>query len=195
VASCQSDIRLFRHCFGRRARSGDYAGESDSHRKRSHEADWPFDVSQLNDAVNSGSGFGSFAFPNPAISIDDFVGAFRTKDIKGSVPTNLLEAIYTSVKRESLAQSLSTSEAASLREVIVTPGRLPTRLTLNQWSERIYISIPKPDSRFAIRLHGEGLAFDPPYLDFTSSTEETFRVMGTSLGARSLLMSRLGSNA
>ncbi len=150
---------------------------------------------QLNDAVNPGSGFGSFAFANPAISIDDFVGAFRTKDIEASVPTDLLEAIYMSIKRESLAQSLASSDARLLRQVIMTPARLPTRLTLGQWSERIFVSIPKPDARFEVRLHGEGLAFDPPYLDFTSSTEESFRVMGTTLGARSFLMSRVGTNA
>ncbi len=121
------------------------------------------------------------------------MGAFRTKDAKVSVPTDLLEAIYAAVKRDGLAQSLPRSQAAGLREVI--SSRMPTRLTHNRWSEPTFVSIPRPDSRFGVKLHGEGLIFDPPHLEFTNSTEESFRVMGTSLGTRSLLFTRVGANA
>jgi hypothetical protein len=150
---------------------------------------------QLNDALNPGSGFGSFAFPNPVISMDDFIGAFRTKDTQKLVRTDLLEAIYLSIKRESISQAVPRSQSHTLRNVIMTPARLPTRLTHNEWSENIFISIPKPDPRFTVKLHGESLIFDPPILDFSSSTEESFRVMGTSLGPHSMLMSRTGPNA
>ncbi len=152
-------------------------------------------ILQLNDALNPNTGFGYFAFANQSISMDDFVMAFRAKDVQSLVPRALLEAVYASIRKEKLVQAVKTTETETLREVLITPIRLPTRLTLNTWSERIYISIPHADARFGVKLHGEGLLFDPPYLDFIDSTEESFRVMGSTLGAKSMLFSRTGTNA
>lgn len=150
---------------------------------------------QLNDALNPNTGFGYFGFANQVISVDDFCAAFGGKDTKRLVPRNVLEYLYMSIRRDKLVQAVRTEETGALREVLITPTKLPTRLTHNTWSERVYISIPQADARFGIKLHGEGLTFDPPYLDFTNSTEESFRIMGTAMGTKSMLFSRVGANA
>lgn len=153
--------------------------------------DLVFAIMQLNDSVHPEVSFG-FAFPNPTITADDFAAAFRSKDSAYLVPKEMLEAIYQSIRKERLVQSLTEGE---LREVILTPSRLPTRLTVDTWSKKIYISIPKPDAGLRIKLQGEGLVCEPSLLDFSNSAEESFRVMGTGLGPRSLLFSRMGTNA
>lgn len=147
---------------------------------------------QLNDAL-----FGTFGFalPNHAITKDIFISAFRSKDPHVLVPDELLAAIYSSIRRNRLVQALATHEAHQAKEVTVTPNRLPPKLTYNVWSDRVYISIPNPDPSFKIKLHGEGLEFDPPLLDFSNSMEESFRVRGLTLGTKSVLFDRVGGNA
>lgn len=148
-------------------------------------------IMQLNDSLHTNAGFG-FAFPNPMIRPDDFLTAFAAKDAEGLVPQPTLEDVYAAVRSEPILQALGNGE---LREVTLTPGRLPTRMTLDVWSEPITISIPETDPAFAIKLQGQGLAFEPDVLDFAESSRQTFRVKGVALGARSLLFSRTGAHA
>ena len=149
-------------------------------------------IMQLNDALYGTFGF---ALPNHAITQDIFISAFNSKDTHHSVPDSLLADIYTSIRQAKLAEALAAEDSGLLREALVTPARLPSRLTYNTWSDPIYISIPKADPVFKIKLHGDGLEFDPPVLDFSISTEEAFRVRGVGLGAKSILFERQGVNA
>lgn len=152
-------------------------------------------VMQLNDALHPNSGFGSFAFANQVISAEDFIGAFRAKDTRSFVPDDLLYDIYDSVHEDMLVQALPASRQDEARVITVLPANLPSKLTYMEWSDPIAICIPIPDSEFGLRLHGEGLEFDPPALDFTTSATQTFRIRGTTLGFRSLLFDRVGHNA
>jgi hypothetical protein len=147
---------------------------------------------QLNDALYDTFGF---ALPNHAITQEIFVSAFRSNDPDRLVSDSLLADVYTSIRASALVQALATHEKGQAREVGLSPAGLPPKLTYDVWSERIYVSIPAADPSFKIRLHGDGLAFDPPILDFSSSSEESFRVKGTSLGTKTVLFDRVGSNA
>lgn len=149
-------------------------------------------IVQLNDALYGTFGF---ALPNHAITQDVFISAFRSRDQDRLVPDRLLADIYSSVRTNSLVQALATHERGLARQVVVSPARLPPKLTYDTWSERIYVSIPSSDPSFKIRLHGEGVVFDPAILDFSASSEESFRVKGTSLGNKTVLFDRLGANA
>jgi hypothetical protein len=124
-----------------------------------------------------------------------FISAFRSRDQDRFISDRLLADIYSSIRTNSLAHALATNERGFAREVVISPARPATRLTYDVWSERIYVSIPSPDPSFKIRLQGEGMMFDPPILDFSVSSEESFRVKGTSLGTKTVLFDRIGSHA
>lgn len=147
---------------------------------------------ELNDMLYSTFGF---AFPNHAISAETFVSAFRSKDPNGLVPDSLLEDVYSSIQTSKLVQALALHESHLAREVTLTPTRFPSKLTFNEWSELITASIPRADPSFKVKLLGEGLEFDPPTLDFSQSKDQSFRIRGVSLGAKSMLFDRVGSNA
>ncbi|WWD18401.1 hypothetical protein CI109_102851 [Kwoniella shandongensis] len=149
-------------------------------------------IMQFNDALYGTFGF---ALPNHAINRETFITAFQSKDPKGLVPVDLLAEIYESVRSAPLVQALSSDESSLERGIIVTPSRIPTKLTYNVWSDTISVRIQAPDAQFQIRLLGEGLEFDPPVLDFTTSHEISFRTRGVTLGPKSLLFDRVGSNA
>ncbi|WVQ72844.1 hypothetical protein IAR50_002405 [Cryptococcus sp. DSM 104548] len=149
-------------------------------------------IMSFNDALYSTFGF---ALPNHAITRETFISAFRSKDPRGLVGDQILWDVYSSIRSMRLVQALASHEYRLERQVAITPSRLPSKLTYGVWSERIYVSIPAADPMFRIKLLGEGLEFDPPVLDFAASSEESFRVKGTSLGSKSLLFDRVGSNA
>jgi len=150
-------------------------------------------IMQLNDSL---FGMGGFALATTYVDQGVFVSAWRSKDPKYLVPDEQLDEIYSSVRQNPLAQALDPKLERELgRIVTVTPTRLPQKLFLNVWSEEIRISVPSPDSHFRIRLLGERLDFDPPVLDFSHDAEVSFRVKGTSLGAKSILFDRFGKNA
>jgi len=46
-----------------------------------------------------------------------------------------------------------------------------------------------------IELYGQDMTFDPPVLQFVRSAEASFRIMGTSLGSKTVTMCRSGPNA
>jgi hypothetical protein len=147
---------------------------------------------QLNDAL-----YGSFGRTsvNKAITLDVFTKSFDLKDPESQVPKNLLAEIYASIRKNALVHALSPREQGQALKVKVSPASLSRKLTYGVWSDRICISIPEPDTAFQINLHGHGLDFDPPALDFSSSADQSFRVKGTSLGSKSMLFARLGANA
>lgn len=80
-------------------------------------------------------------------------------------------------------------------EATIDPSKLPSRLTYRCPSETITITIPEPDAKFHIKLHGKDLKFDPPYLNFAKTRTQTFRVTGTALGIRVMVLIKLGANA
>ncbi|WVQ65857.1 uncharacterized protein L199_004035 [Kwoniella botswanensis] len=149
-------------------------------------------IIQFNDSL-----YGTFGFslPNHAINEETFVSAFQSKDPRGLVPVELLSDIFTSVKQTELVQSLDPSEEVGRSKEIAINPRIPSKLSYNTWSDKITISIPTPDPSFKIKLLGEGLVFEPLLLDFANSSEQSFRLKGTSLGVRHLLFNRIGSNA
>ncbi|KAL7417925.1 Sec7 domain-containing protein, partial [Mrakia frigida] len=153
-------------------------------------------IMQLNDYLNpSSSGFGNFAFANTSLTAEDFIQAFREHDHGRHIDDDLLRSIYVSVKSDRLSQALSASDIALERDIYLLPTRIATRLTYKVQSEAMCINIPDPDAHFSIRMHGAGLKFDPPVLNFANSSQATFRITGTSLGQKTILFSRTGANA
>ncbi|CDZ98841.1 Pattern-formation protein/guanine nucleotide exchange factor [Phaffia rhodozyma] len=153
-------------------------------------------IMQLNDALNpSSSGFGTFAFANQAITVDDFIQAFRVHDSRRLVTNKYLESLYISIKKEKLSQALSSSESHLQRDIYLLPSQLPSKLTYMVPSELIYITMPEMDPNLVIRLHGTGLTFDPPVLTFTQNSRASFTVTGTSLGTKTMLISRTGDSS
>lgn len=151
-------------------------------------------IMHLNSALHSGYD-AQFSFPNRAISVRDFVDAFRTRDVRMLVPDDVLERIYASVRHQRIDQALDPREGKPTKAVVITPGRLPDRLTCRVASEAITIRIPEPDPDFTIRLYGQDLSFEPNVLDFSESNEQTFKVVGNSFGTKTMIMARTGPNA
>lgn len=149
-------------------------------------------IFQLNDALYGTFGF---ALPNHAITQDVFTSAFHSKDPRSLVDDDLLRAVHDSIRADGLVQALPRPEAGQARDIIITPNRPQTMLTYGIWSDPIYISIARADPSFRIHLLGDGLEFDPPTLDFSNGSEESFRIRGTSLGTKIALLQRTGRNA
>lgn len=160
-------------------------------------------IMELNDYLHSGiddetTAMGHlFGFPNPAITVTDFIAAFRSKDPKGLVSDEVLTRIYLSIKRERLQQASDNSIMAVTPEIPVTlhQSRLPSRLTYQTMSEEITVSIPKPDPKFFIRLLGGDVRCEPSILKFDKSSEARFRISSTALGHRTLLFLKCGRHA
>lgn len=150
-------------------------------------------IMQLNDTLY---GMYGFALPNHAITFDIVILAFQSKDPHSLVHPSLLSDIYASLQSSRVDQALSADEEKERgREIHMSPAKLPSKMTYNTWSEEITIGIEEKDGDFQIRLLGEGLEFEPALLDFTNGREQKFRVKGLSLGTKSILFDRIGSNA
>ncbi|KAF5393499.1 hypothetical protein D9757_000651 [Collybiopsis confluens] len=152
-------------------------------------------IIQLNDLLHESIADtpGAAGFPRQNISARDFVNAFRRYDSKYLVPDSLLQRIYESIRDERLAQARATSDVP---DVLITVKRpLPTRLTYKVQSDPIIVRIPQIDPHLSIHLHGQDLEFDPPILTFRKSSEASFRVMGSSLGSKIIIICRSGPNA
>lgn len=80
-------------------------------------------------------------------SVDDFIAQFRTVDVRGVVPEDLLTRVYTSVRRERIEQASDNSIFSMTPDIEATmvPAKLPTRLTYRTPSDVFTISIPEPD--------------------------------------------------
>lgn len=155
-------------------------------------------IMKLSDALHSGSNDEStFSLPNGAISVDDFIAAFRERDTRLLVPEDLLTRIYTSVRKERIEQASDNSMFSMTPDIEATmnPSKLPTRLTYRTPSELITITIPEPDSKFSIKLHGTDLKFEPNHLNFAKTNTQSFRVTGSALGIRAMILIKYGKNA
>lgn len=89
-----------------------------------------------------------------------------------------LQSLYSSIKEEKLSQALSSTDAHLEKKIYLLPSQLPSRLTYNVPSEPIYITMPEPDPKLVIKLHGAGLVFDPPVLTFSTQSRASFTVTG-----------------
>jgi hypothetical protein len=136
---------------------------------------------------------GPTGYPQRNIQRREFVDAFKRSDPRNLISDDLLEEMYDSVRHEKLFQAPTASRSPDL--AIVVKRQLPLRLTYKVQSEPIVLRIPQPDPDLYIQLFGQDLVFDPPVLTFQKSSEASFRVMGTSLGVKSMIMSRAGPNA
>lgn len=147
----------------------------------------------LNDSLHDGT-FG-FAMYNPGLTVTVWIAAYGERDPNQLVSPELLRSMYTSIQRSPLQLPLDSEYDDKIRSVRITPERLASRMTHNVWSEPIIITLPTPDADLSIRLMGEGLEVEPAVLDFSRSREASFRIKGTTLGAKTLLFARLGRNA
>jgi serine/arginine repetitive matrix protein 2 len=155
-------------------------------------------IVQLNEVLHGGIAQepGISSFPKRNVTARDFVEAFRRYDIRGLVSDELLENISGSIRHERLNQARNPAKQSGQSDTIITIKRgLPLRLTYRVQSEPVILRIPQPDAQLSIQLFGQELTFDPPILNFTKSSEVSFRVTGTSLGPKNIIMWRSGANA
>ena len=153
-------------------------------------------IVQLNEVMHGGIAqtAGVTGYPRRNVIDRDFIDAFRRYDPRGLVSDELLAKIYAAVRRERLSQSRTSYE--SIPDLIISVKRpLPPRLTYRIQSEPVILRIPQLDPQLNIQLFGQDLMFDPPVLSFAKSAEASFRVTGTSLGPKTIIMWRSGPNA
>ncbi|CCM05013.1 uncharacterized protein FIBRA_07212 [Fibroporia radiculosa] len=153
-------------------------------------------IAQLNDVMHGGIAQepGITGYPKRNVVSRDFVEAFRRYDTRCSVTDDLLDKIYAAIRRERLSQARNPANNGRPDIPITIKRPLPSRLTYRQQSDPIVLRIPQPDPDLTIQLFGQDIIFDPPTLNFTRSSEASFRVTGTSLGAKSIIMWRSGPN-
>ncbi|CAG8613915.1 10287_t:CDS:2, partial [Paraglomus occultum] len=132
-----------------------------------------------------------------SVTIEDFINRFRREsDQFCLVPDNMLEKVYRSIRDEKLETAWDdTMENTPQIPVTFQPSRLPSRLTLKEPSDFITVSIPSPDPHFYIRLHGQDLRFEPSVLDFSRQNAKRFRITGTTLGSKSMMLIKSGAHA
>lgn len=155
-------------------------------------------IVQLNEVMHGGIAQqpGFTGYPKRNIISRDFVDAFYRSDQRcQSVSEELLDKIYAAIRRERLSQSRAVYGPSTTDMVISVKRPMPARLTYRMQSEPIILRIPQPDEHLSIQLFGQDLVFDPPVLTFTRSAEASFRVTGTSLGPKTVIMWRSGPNA
>ncbi|TFK20762.1 hypothetical protein FA15DRAFT_624886 [Coprinopsis marcescibilis] len=129
------------------------------------------------------------------ITVKDFCDAFRRYDPRRLVSDELLDDVYTSIRTERLSQARAQASHGSPDIVISFKRPLPTRLTYKIQSDPVIIRLPQADPSLTLHLFGQDLVFEPPVLNFAKSPEASFRVTGTSLGSKSLVIRRSGPNA
>ncbi|KZS98240.1 hypothetical protein SISNIDRAFT_492609 [Sistotremastrum niveocremeum HHB9708] len=151
-------------------------------------------IIHLNDVLHTAQTHDPTFMAPITVTARDFIEAFRPYDTRNLVPDDMLERIYGSIYREKLVQALDSLTAHRSAPISVKQP-LPDRLTYRAESAPITIRIPHPDPDFCIQLLGHDLLFDPPILDFSRSAEASFKVTGTALGTKSMIMSRSGANA
>ncbi|KAJ7217980.1 hypothetical protein GGX14DRAFT_439151 [Mycena pura] len=134
-------------------------------------------------------------YPKRSITGRDFVNAFRRYDSRYLVPDELLENVFDSVRKERLSQARSSSNGGPPDILIMNKRPLPARLTYKVQSDPIILRIPQADPDLTVQLFGQDLEFDPPVLTFARSAEASFRVIGQSLGSKTMIMCRSGPNA
>ena len=155
-------------------------------------------IVQLNEVMhgNIAAEPGITGYPKRNVIVRDFVEAFRRFDPRNLVSDDVLDKIYAAVRKEKLYQARHPSSVAKHPDVVINIKRpLPPRLTYRIQSDPIILRIPQPDAQLTIQLFGQDLVFDPPVLTFSKSSEVSFRVTGTALGNKTIIMWRSGPNA
>ena len=154
-------------------------------------------IVQLNEVMHGGIAEepGLTGYPRRNVTSRDFLEAFRRYDGRGLATDELLGNIYDSIRREKLSQARNPSLGGPPDIYITIKRPPPARLTYRVQSEPIVLRIPQLDPQLNIHLYGQGLMFDPPVLNFAKSPEASFRVTGTSLGPKDMIMSKSGPNA
>lgn len=128
------------------------------------------------------------------VTTREFQEAFRRYDTRYLVSDDLLQELYRSLFHERLCQACPS--ILNTQEIPITIKRpLPSKLTYKAQSEPIVFRLPQPDPHFTIELYGQDLIFDPPILQFSRTSEASFRVTGASLGLKTMTMCRSGPNA
>ncbi|PCH43463.1 hypothetical protein WOLCODRAFT_144515 [Wolfiporia cocos MD-104 SS10] len=136
---------------------------------------------------------GQTGYPLRNVLSGDFVGAFRRFDFRGLVADDLLDKVYTSIRKEKLSHARGPAVAVEQPDILVTIKRpLPSRLTYRVQSDPIIFRIPQPDPHLTIQLYGQDLIFEPSTLSFARSAEASFRVTGHSLGSKTIIMLKCG---
>jgi serine/arginine repetitive matrix protein 2 len=152
-------------------------------------------IVQLNELLHDGIAQepGTKGQPQREVTSGDFIEAFRRYDPRYLVTDRLLEEVYLSISEERLSTARSSGNGNDAQ--IIMKRAIPPRLTWKVQSEPIIFRLPHVDPNFSIRLYGQDLIFDPPVLNFAKSPEASFRVMGQSLGSKSMILCRSGPNA
>ncbi|KAI0063594.1 hypothetical protein BV25DRAFT_395576 [Artomyces pyxidatus] len=152
---------------------------------------------QLNEVLHGGIVHDPWNHPRLKRNVTsrDFIDAFRRYDARCLVSDDLLDKIYTSIKREPISQARNAASSGTPDLPITLKRPVPARLTYRMQSEPVVLRIPQADPSLTIHLHGQDLIFDPPYLTFVRSAEASFRITGTSLGPKTITFSRSGSTS
>ncbi|RXW16721.1 hypothetical protein EST38_g9137 [Candolleomyces aberdarensis] len=154
-------------------------------------------IVQLNELVHSSiaSEVGAPLNTGQNITSRDFYEAFRRFDPRRLVSDELLDDLYNSIRQERLVQARPSASTTSPDIPVSFMRPLPTRLTYKMQSDPIIIRLPQPDPNLTLHLHGHDLIFEPSVLNFSKSPEASFRITGTSLGSKTLVIRRSGPNA
>ncbi|KDR75813.1 hypothetical protein GALMADRAFT_68561 [Galerina marginata CBS 339.88] len=154
-------------------------------------------LAQLNDRLHGGIA----EEPGPTdhvrrnVTSKEFLDAFRRYDARYLVSDEFLQELYRSIFHERLCQACPRTYSGSQDKPITIKRALPTRLTYKTQSEPIVFRLPQADPLLTIELYGQDMDFDPPVLQFSKSSEASFRIMGKSLGSKTITMCRSGPNA
>ena len=154
-------------------------------------------LAQLNDRLHGGIADepGPTDHTKRNVTNREFQDAFRRYDARFLVSEEMLQELYRSVFRERLCQAYVRITDVLHDTPITIKRPLPSRLTYKAQSEPIVFRLPQADPLLTIELYGQDMTFDPPVLQFVRSAEASFRIMGTSLGSKTVTMCRSGPNA
>ncbi|KAH8925691.1 hypothetical protein BT69DRAFT_1092572 [Atractiella rhizophila] len=147
-----------------------------------------YDPTKPTDSRGAAQGF--FGFSSSSLSLQEFSNAFRVHDEGKTIPQDLITAIYRSIAEEPLQLPLTNPDDQRGGNAALLP-----RITLDETSEYMSISIPQPDPHFKIQLYGEGLEFYPSVLEFGRSGKQSFRIRGRAIGKKTVCILKLGSGA
>ncbi|CAO3670548.1 unnamed protein product [Rhizopus stolonifer] len=121
--------------------------------------------------------------------LETFLERWNEYDGYHLVPREFMTAIYRSVLKERL-ETVQGEEESALLDI----SGLPSRLALGYASEEVTVKIAVPDPGLQIKLGGSDLVFEPSLLDFSASSQQSFKIIGQSLGKKSFGMTMAGSN-
>ncbi|KAF8530419.1 Sec7 domain-containing protein, partial [Hysterangium stoloniferum] len=111
-----------------------------------------------------------------------------------AISDEVVHDMYSCLKKDPLRWA--SDDPSQLLTTISFKRSPPNHLVLRTQSDPIILRIPHPDPELRIQLFSSnGLVFDPPELTFARSTEVAFRVTGTTLGPKSIVLSFRGAHA